>query len=432
MELIIYIGLDDFDSRYGGCTTHLACKIINFLNSVNCRLIGYPMLIRLNPDVPWKTRGNGAVSLKVSIPNRTSVDYVFREIISLCSEYCQPDINTNSGIVFLLGERIPKSIVNFSKFVITRLVSLSEAFALLSKFRRRVKFWYYGSGYGLIGALAAIGARKLIRDYTFELLVYRPLHLKSRNRNVRYLNINEEGTKTFANIDYETRRLLSTPHGVDPVILGVRGEYPKLLHKALKQGFKLEKTVIEDLKVFKTNQATFMNLEEAEACSIAELNLYTQCCIYGVVVDVKIIDGGHVKLELSDSSSTISVMVYKPSGEMNNLVRNLRVGDVVVVCGGVKPKRGEYTLNTQVIRLMDTYVRVKVTNPICPKCMIPMSSDGKQKGFKCKKCNYHIKYTGIKSILTYNVYMPELLLPPLRSIRHLTKVLPRFGREKCR
>ena len=28
-------------------------------------VIGYPRLVRLNPNIPWKTRGNGAISLQV-------------------------------------------------------------------------------------------------------------------------------------------------------------------------------------------------------------------------------------------------------------------------------------------------------------------------------------------------------------------------------
>ena len=31
----------------------------------NFDIIGYPRLIRLNPNIPWKTRGNGAISLQV-------------------------------------------------------------------------------------------------------------------------------------------------------------------------------------------------------------------------------------------------------------------------------------------------------------------------------------------------------------------------------
>ena len=58
---MLHIGLDDTDSVKGGCTTWLATEIIKDLSEFD--LIGNPRLVRLNPNVPWKTRGNGAVSL---------------------------------------------------------------------------------------------------------------------------------------------------------------------------------------------------------------------------------------------------------------------------------------------------------------------------------------------------------------------------------
>ena len=58
---MLHIGLDDTDSVKGGCTTWLATKVIQELSEFD--LIDYPRLVRLNPNVPWKTRGNGAVAL---------------------------------------------------------------------------------------------------------------------------------------------------------------------------------------------------------------------------------------------------------------------------------------------------------------------------------------------------------------------------------
>ena len=58
---MLYIGLDDTDSVRGGCTTWLATEIIIELSEFD--LVCHPRLVRLNPNVPWKTRGNGAVSL---------------------------------------------------------------------------------------------------------------------------------------------------------------------------------------------------------------------------------------------------------------------------------------------------------------------------------------------------------------------------------
>ncbi|MEC9333069.1 MAG: DNA-binding protein, partial [Candidatus Thermoplasmatota archaeon] len=58
---MLHIGIDDTDSVKGGCTTWLATEIIAELPEFD--LIGPPRLVRLNPNVPWKTRGNAAVAL---------------------------------------------------------------------------------------------------------------------------------------------------------------------------------------------------------------------------------------------------------------------------------------------------------------------------------------------------------------------------------
>src|SRR2546425_11944426 len=46
------------------CTTFLATEIIRELTG-DYDLIGYPRLVRLNPNIPWKTRGNGAIAIPV-------------------------------------------------------------------------------------------------------------------------------------------------------------------------------------------------------------------------------------------------------------------------------------------------------------------------------------------------------------------------------
>ena len=61
----LYIGIDDTDSPDGMCTTYLASQIINKFEENGIVLKDYPRLIRLNPFARFKTRGNGAVSLKI-------------------------------------------------------------------------------------------------------------------------------------------------------------------------------------------------------------------------------------------------------------------------------------------------------------------------------------------------------------------------------
>src|SRR5947199_285373 len=61
--MVLWIGVDDTDSLQGMCTTFLATEIVRDLTE-DFDLIGYPRLVRLNPNIPWKTRGNGAVCMR--------------------------------------------------------------------------------------------------------------------------------------------------------------------------------------------------------------------------------------------------------------------------------------------------------------------------------------------------------------------------------
>src|SRR5436189_5585216 len=62
--MVLWIGVDDTDSLTGMCTTFLAGELVRELTRAY-DLIGYPRLVRLNPNIAWKTRGNGAVCIRV-------------------------------------------------------------------------------------------------------------------------------------------------------------------------------------------------------------------------------------------------------------------------------------------------------------------------------------------------------------------------------
>ncbi|MCJ7699028.1 DNA-binding protein, partial [Candidatus Bathyarchaeota archaeon] len=64
-EKILHIGLDDTDSTRRGCTTYVAAVLVEELEKLGACFIDYPNLVRLNPNVPWKTRGNGALCLRI-------------------------------------------------------------------------------------------------------------------------------------------------------------------------------------------------------------------------------------------------------------------------------------------------------------------------------------------------------------------------------
>ena len=61
----MFVAADDTDSMRGNCTTYLATEIIRELViDGDLDLIGFPRLVRLNPAIPWKTRGNGSLVMR--------------------------------------------------------------------------------------------------------------------------------------------------------------------------------------------------------------------------------------------------------------------------------------------------------------------------------------------------------------------------------
>ena len=60
--MLAHIGLDDTDTIKGGCTTYVATEIIK-KTLPKIGFLDYPRLIRLNPNIPWKTKGNAAIAI---------------------------------------------------------------------------------------------------------------------------------------------------------------------------------------------------------------------------------------------------------------------------------------------------------------------------------------------------------------------------------
>ena len=97
----LHIGFDDTDSTRGGCTTYVAALIIERLRKLDVSFIDYPALVRLNPNVPWKTRGNGALCLRILCDGDLQ-DEVKECIVQTIEE--QSDFSyegTDPGVVFL-------------------------------------------------------------------------------------------------------------------------------------------------------------------------------------------------------------------------------------------------------------------------------------------------------------------------------------------
>ncbi|TRM85849.1 hypothetical protein DJ526_10655 [Sulfolobus sp. A20-N-G8] len=78
------VGIDDHDSYKLGCTTHFSTILISHLfYDHNIKILELPYLVRLNPNIPWKTRGNAAIRLEVEFNGNK------KELLELISYYSE-------------------------------------------------------------------------------------------------------------------------------------------------------------------------------------------------------------------------------------------------------------------------------------------------------------------------------------------------------
>ncbi len=427
--MMLHIGLDDTDSMEGGCTTYIAAILVERLSRLGARFIDYPNLIRLNPNIPWKTRGNGAVCLRVEVDpsSEGSVKGCVMEAVEENGWF--EDAKTEPGIVFHVGE-VPEPLRRFADEALRGVLSLEDARALIEGYCASA-VGYKGMR-GLIGALAAVG-NLLEGDHTFEFLAYRR---PERRGSPRRLSLNsilemyrEVGWETFNNLDPETLRPLIAPHGPDPVLFGVRGESPEAVYRA---GMMIEAyEPIERWVIFRTNQGTDAHL--GAPMRICDLKPYTPAVISGAVSSPpRTITGGHVIFTLEDGTGRVDCAAYEPSGRLREAVRSLIPGDEVRAYGGVRVDGGfgGLTLNLEkleVIRLEEMLIQV---NPSCPACGGSMESMGREKGFRCRRCGFKGRGMRKGAVRRERGLTPGLYLPPPRAQRHLTKPLQRYGREK--
>ena len=102
---VLHIGFDDTDSYSGKCTTNLAFKITSkLLSQTDSVFIDYPLLVRLNPNIPWKTRGNGGICLRI---RTNQPDQIIEYLIKFIRTDSDIANGANPGLAIFEGDTIP-------------------------------------------------------------------------------------------------------------------------------------------------------------------------------------------------------------------------------------------------------------------------------------------------------------------------------------
>lgn len=426
----MHIGFDDTDSTRRGCTTYVAALLVEKLQKLNAHFVDYPNLVRLNPNVPWKTRGNGALCLRIRFEENDE-KRIIETVLDTVEENADLEVEkTNPGVVFFKKTRIPKEIRNFARKVVTGIVDLSDAVKLLAKFNAEAVG--FKNGRGIIGGLAAIG-EDLRADHTYEILAYRIPKNYGLKREVDGISIfkMDEATKpyTFNNIDVERGRVVITPRGPDPILFGIRGETAEIVKKAFEMVHAGES--IERWVIFRTNQGTDAHLNRADKLTL--IRPFSSMIARGMLASNPItIPTRHVIFSIKDGSAQVDCAAYEPTGTLRKTARKLIAGDFVEVYGGVKePSKGRpLTINLEKIRILKLAPKSVYRNPTCPKCDKRLKSMGRDKGFRCEKCGLRDVNSRKAEVTVKRDVREGLYITSTRSQRHLTKPYSRYGMEK--
>lgn len=421
------IGIDDTDSNEGMCTTYLGALLLEELQAYGT-VEALPLLVRLNPTIPYKTRGNAAVALKLKtdFPEKV-IAHVLSRIEELARMECE---KTNPGAVFILEmeyENLKPVLRDFLKEAVEDVIEIEKATSLILKFGISSKG--FKNGRGLIGALAACGAMLNPEewDHTYEHLAYRQKGKWGTPRKIEMKSFFEADRETYPEtwdtVDLTNRLVVCVPHSADPVLFGIRGENPEIVTEAARM---IRSEPIERFAVYMTNQGTDMHL--LPAANIAEVRNLHSYRLEGTVSAVpRTICGGHVFFPIQDEKGDkIDCAAFEPTKNFRELVRKLIPGDKVVLSGSVT----SMTLNIEKMEIRELVPLHIEENPLCPDCKKHMKSTGQGQGFRCKKCGTQasskIRYEVERDIETgfYEV-------PPCAR-RHLAKPLVREKRSDIR
>ncbi len=417
------IGLDDTDSVNGMCTTYIGTLIVEAIKEIDKGIIREPpKLLRLNPNNPYKTRGNGAVSIIiVDNSNLELIDKIKDTSFDIVTKYSESGDNTNPAIVFLDDMSITEEIREFAKRAVHEMLTIEEAILLLDKIG--ADYNYIGNGRGLIGALASCALK--LEDFTYELIVYRSHNKKGKKfvSEESAMEIEKRfSPRIFSSYDFENKRMVISPHSDCPILYGLRGESPELLFEAASL---VDSEVPFKRNLFVTNQGTDMHLEKR---NIEEVVPYSSVIVNGIVSkDPYTVSGGHVFFEISNGKKIVCA-AYEPTKGFRNIVRNLCKGDKIVVYGGVLETDYGLTINLEKIEILNLADSYKTEKPTCPICNNQMKSIGKDKGYRCKKC--HTKNNIVSKLPIKRDLKPGVYEVPMCAKRHLSKPLLRYGRER--
>ena len=394
-----FVGIDDTDSPRGGCTTFVLTEVLRAARRLGLDLLGDPALVRLDPNVPFRTRGNGALAARFGhgrgggrvvgrLPEGAvrsfrrgrpptaaeTLDLVEAAWTAVRQNSRRGEPGTDPALVVV--PRRPPAALYWS--AVQRRIARAPVERLLRSLGAEVRTERSRRS-GIVGAAAAVAWPG--RHPTFELLAYRSPPRWGRPRRIdptAVPRLEREYPELFLCRDPATRRLLLAPHTPCPILFGLRAGRPDRLVAAARRlpaGEPWERWLL-----FRTNQGTGDHLVRA---TVAGMRPFAAGAIGGTVDSVpELLRGGHVRFWLRDRpGDRIACLAFEPTKTLPRLARLLWPGDRLLAWGGCG---ADPVLRLEGIRLIRTVPRLRAgPNPLCPRCGRRTKSLGAGRGFRC-------------------------------------------------
>src|SRR5699024_1418179 len=285
------------------------------------------VLVRLNPAIEYKTRGNAALCVHTDLAADESFAIAHDRIDSLA---LTGNPRTNPGLVVADGD-VPDSVTAFSRRALRERLTPVAATELIEDVGYRHAGWK--NERGVVGALAAVGAWAAFDDWTDEHIAYREAHRRGTPREVDHESVFAAADAGYPaawdTVDHGEGAAVCVPHAPGPILYGIRGDDPETVQTVAD---RIESESIERTRLFVTNQGTDAHLRDGSIETARDGRAYR---LDGRVVSPpETREGGHVFFEFADDA-TIRCAAFEPTKRFRDRVRGLRVGDRLTVCGEV-------------------------------------------------------------------------------------------------
>ena len=423
---MLHVGIDDTDSLDGGCTTWVALRVIEELLP-DFDLIGSPRLVRLNPDVPWKTRGNGAVALAFGrgageqmqvgeLPNGPvfahaeaapavlDAEALLERVLAIVRAEARP--SAQPGVI-VSEMRPPEGLYWQGVRGIVRDTQLREALEGSAHAG-------LNGGRGLAGAACALAwsprSGGVALRCTWELLGYRERDRWGTPRKISAESVTAVAAveKTFGCRDPDGSPAM-VPHSPCPVLWGLRGLEPA----PLTAGFAaLGPEQPERWLLWQTNQATddhYATALPAEGGASVRLS-------GTIAAAAQSRRGGHRFFGFAHEGGELECAAFEPSGDFRHVVDMLVPDDELEVCGSFEAG----VLKLEKLRIIALAPRQrKPPNPVCPECGARTHSAGRDAGYRCRPCGTRVPTPAPEPVVP--MLVPGWYDPPASARRHLVR-----------